>query len=38
MQRVSLAFAATALCLAGYAPAIAQKTDATAPQRFHRSG
>ncbi|MEO5613663.1 MAG: fimbria/pilus outer membrane usher protein, partial [Cypionkella sp.] len=31
MQRVSLAFAATALCLAGYAPAFAQGTDAPAP-------
>ncbi len=31
MHRVRLAFAATALCLAGYAPAFAQDTDASAP-------
>lgn len=31
MHGVSLAFAATALCLAGCVPALAQQTDATSP-------
>ena len=31
MHRVSLAFAANALCLAGYEPRFAQETDATIP-------
>ena len=31
MHRMSLAFAANALCLAGYEPRFAQETDATIP-------
>lgn len=34
MHRVNLAFAATVLCLAGYAPAFAQDTDASVPAVF----